>query len=118
MGKTILNVDGFAHPGLISQANSTCAINLKTASTHYPGAYLAARKIDASGLRGQEEENVEKIIQNFSDIVVAMGEAGSGATLGGGVQDYKFIPEMIKRETGVVIDEYQARRLKEAVSIS
>lgn len=44
-----------------------------------------------------------------------MGEGGSGATLGGGVQDYKFIPEMVKEETGVAIDEYQARRLKEAV---
>jgi imidazolonepropionase-like amidohydrolase len=112
---TILNLDGFAHPQLVSQAKSTCPINLKTAISHYPKAYLAARKIDASGLKGQEEVKLEKIIERFPNIVVAIGEAGSGATLGGGVQDYKFIPEMVKRETGVVIDEYQARALKEAV---
>ena len=112
---TILNVDGFAHPRLVSQAKSTCPVNLKTAITHYPKAYLAARKIDASGLKGQGEEKLEKIIEHFPNIVVAIGEAGSGATLGGGVQDYKFIPEMVKRETGVAIDEYHARRLKNAV---
>ena len=112
---TILSLDGFAHPGLVSQAKSICPINIKTAITHYPKAYLAARKIDASGLKGQREEKVEKIIEHFPNMVVAMGEGGSGATLGGGVQDYKFIPEMVKRETGVAIDEYQARRLKEAV---
>ncbi len=112
---TILNLDGFAHPGLVSQAMSTWPINLKTATTHYPKAYIAARKIDASGLKGQGEEKLEKIMENFPDIVVAMGEAGSGATLGGGVQDYKFIPEMVKKETGIAIDEYQARKLKEAV---
>ncbi len=112
---TILNLDGFAHPGLIPQAKHTCPINLKTATTHYPKAYLAARRIDASGLKDQREEKIEKIIESFPKIVVAIGEAGSGATLGGGVQDYKFIPEMVKKETGVLIDEYQARRLKEAI---
>jgi imidazolonepropionase-like amidohydrolase len=112
---TILSLDGFAHPGLISQAKNICPINIKTAITHYPRAYLAARKIDASGLKGQREEKIEEIVKHFSDIVVAIGEGGSGATLGGGVQDYKFIPEMIKRKTGVVVDEYQARRLKGAV---
>jgi imidazolonepropionase-like amidohydrolase len=112
---TILSLDGFAHPGLVSQAKNICPINIKTAITHYPKAYLAAKKIDASGLKGQREEKIEEIVEHFSDIVVAIGEGGSGATLGGGVQDDKFIPEMLKRETGVVIDEYQARRLKEAV---
>lgn len=112
---SILNLDGFAHPRLVSRAKCMCPINLKTAVTHHPKAYLAASRIDASGLQGQREENIEKIVEDFPDIVVAMGEAGSGATLGGGVQDYKFIPEMVQRETGVVIDEYQARRLKEAV---
>ena len=112
---TILNLDGFAHPGLASQTKNICPINIKTATTHHPRAYLAARKIDASGLKGQKEEKIEEIVEHFSDIVVAIGEGGSGATLGGGVQDYKFIPEMVKREKGVVIDEYQARRLKEAV---
>jgi len=112
---TILSLDGFANPGLVSQAKSMCPINIKTAITHYPKAYLAAKKINASGLKGQGEEKVEKIVEHFPDIVVAMGEGGSGATLGGGIQDYKFIPEMVKRETGVTIDEYHARRLKEAV---
>ncbi len=112
---TILSLDGFARPGLVSQAKNICPVNIKTATTHHPKAYLAAKKIDASGLRDQREETVEEIIEHFSDIVIAIGEGGSGATLGGGVQDYKFIPEMVKREAGVIIDEYQARRLKEAV---
>lgn len=112
---TILSLDGFANPELVSQAKSMCPINIKTAITHYPKAYLAAKKINASGLKGQGEEKVERIVEHFPDIVVAMGEGGSGATLGGGIQDYKFIPEMVKRETGVTIDEYHARRLKEAV---
>lgn len=112
---TILNLDGFAHPELISQARNSCPINLKTGVTHYPKAYLAAKKIDSSGLTGQGEEKIEKLIEFCPDVVVAIGEAGSGATLGGGVQDYRFIPEMVKKKTGVSIDEYQARRLKEAV---
>ncbi len=112
---TILNVDGFAHPRLIFQARRACPINLKTAITHHAKAYLAAKNIDSSGLSGQGEEKLEKLVEHFPDIVVAIGEEGSGATLGGGVQDYKFIPEMVKRETGIAIDEYQARKLKEAV---
>lgn len=106
---TILSLDGFAHPGLASQVKSICPVNIKTAITHYPKAYLAARKIDASGLKGLKEEKAEEIIKRFPNIVVAIGEGGSGATLGGGIQDYKFIPEMVKRETGVAIDQYQAR---------
>jgi imidazolonepropionase-like amidohydrolase len=112
---TILNMDGFVHPELISRARNACPINIKTGLTHYPKAYIAAKKIDSSGLTGQREENLEGFIEHFPDLVVAIGEAGSGATLGGGVQDYKFIPEMVKKETGVVIDEYGARSLKEAV---
>ena len=31
---TILSLDAFAHPGLVSQAKSICPINIKTAITH------------------------------------------------------------------------------------
>lgn len=33
---TILSLDGFAHPRLVSQAKSICPINIKTAINHYP----------------------------------------------------------------------------------
>ena len=46
---------------------------------------------------------------------VALGEAGGGQTLGGGAQDYRFIPEAILSATGVLIRPAEARTLKEAV---
>ncbi|WP_342636409.1 amidohydrolase family protein [Rhizobium azibense] len=46
---------------------------------------------------------------------VALGEVGGGQTLGGGAQEYRFIPEAILRETGLEVTPVTARRLKEAV---
>src|SRR3972149_4442891 len=112
---TLLNLDGFAVPEKVTLAQKLTPINIKTGSTHYPKAYLAAKKIDAQGLASQKELEISELILKHPGIIVAVGEAGSGATLGGGVQDYKYIPEMIKKETGAVISEAEARELKEAV---
>jgi imidazolonepropionase-like amidohydrolase len=46
---------------------------------------------------------------------VAIGEVGAGHTLGGGGQDYHYIPLAVKRKTGRDISERQARGLKRAV---
>src|SRR3990172_7961603 len=112
---TLLNLDGFAAPEKVTLAQKLTPINIKTGSTHYPKAYLAAKKIDAQGLASQKELEISELVLEHPGLIVAVGEAGSGATLGGGVQDYKYIPEMIKKETGAVISETEARELKEAV---
>jgi hypothetical protein len=46
---------------------------------------------------------------------VAVGECGAGGTLGGGSQDWLYIPKAINEETGIEIEPRQARALKHSV---
>ncbi|HET8998288.1 MAG TPA: amidohydrolase family protein, partial [bacterium] len=43
------------------------------------------------------------------------GEVGGGHTLGGGGQDYMYIPMAVERETGVALTPHQAAEIKYAV---
>lgn len=106
---TILSVDGFASPDDVAEACRMTEMDVFAALCHFPKSYTAARIIDGSG--------ISKKIDCISSLenIAAIGECGSGATLGGGVQDYKFIPEMIRNEYGVNIGEDTARQIKEAV---
>ena len=109
----ILSVDGFANPEDVVNINHETLLNIKTAITHTPKSYEAAMKIDGEGI--QKKFNNDNVLRNFPWIVGALGECGSGATLGGGVQDYKFIPEMVERHYGVKLTADIARQIKEAI---
>ena len=51
----------------------------------------------------------------LEDGAVCIGEVGGGHTLGGGGQDYLYIPRAVKNETGRDIDYLQARAMKLSV---
>lgn len=110
---TLLNVDGFVNIYDLINTQKETPINLKTAIAYSKLSYEAAKKIDGKGIK--QNFNHEKILNKYENLIVAFGESGSGATLGGGVQDYKFIPEMIKQKYGINIDETLAREIKEAI---
>ena len=110
---TLLNVDGFATIEEVEAINSVHPVNLKTATSHTPWNLKAAEAVDGSGL--QEIHRKPTVEEMLGMGAVAIGEIGAGHTLGGGGQDYLYIPLAVKRETGREITERQARALKRAV---
>ncbi len=110
---SILSVDGLSDPQTIVDANSQTPLRIYSAITHTPASYLAARIIDGEGIK--KELDLQESLRRFGEVVVAFGEGGSGATLGGGVQNYKFIPELFSRDYGLDVDSRTAGKIKEAV---
>jgi len=110
---TLLNVDGFATIEEVEAINSVHPVNIKTATSHTPWNLEAAEAVDGSGL--QETHRKPTVEEMLGMGAVAIGEIGAGHTLGGGGQDYLYIPLAVKQETGREITERQARALKRAV---
>ncbi len=110
---TILNVDGFATMEEVNETNSRHPINIKTGTTHTPINIKAAYLGDGKGMKAEHaDQTAEDMLANGA---VAIAEIGAGATLGGGVQEYLYIPQAVKKATGVEITAPQARALKSAV---
>lgn len=94
--------DGMQHP-----------MDIQVSAAHTPSNIAAALAIDGAGLSARHREmTIEAMIANGAK---ALGEAGGGQTLGGGAQDYRFIPRAISDATGLNVHPAIARRLKEAV---
>lgn len=110
---TLLCVDGFTTADALGETNQRHPVRVGLASCNTPACLEAATIADGGGLR---EEN-----RNFSaeDAVaagaVALGEIGAGHTLGGGGASYMYIPEEVRRRTGVTITPKQADEIKVAV---
>lgn len=109
---TLLNVCGLALPheaGGDRQRPHPLRIFVTTA--HTANSISAALEIDGSGL-GQRHlrTSVEEAIESGA---VGLGEGGGGQTLGGGAQDYGFLPQAILETTGILVEARNARRLKE-----
>ncbi|MEW6048918.1 MAG: amidohydrolase family protein [Bacillota bacterium] len=110
---TILNLDGFALPEEVTRAQDLHPVNIKSASSHTPLNLRAAELADGSGLTPRHRQaRVEAMVQAGA---VAVGEIGGGHTLGGGGQEYLYIPRAVKQATGVDISPRLARKLKVAV---
>lgn len=110
---TVLSVDGFVTMDEVKETQKHHPVKIKAATTHTPLNFEAAGRLDASGLEDKHRNTtVEKMLQ---DGAVAIGEVGGGHTLGGGGQDYIYIPRAIKKATGIDINSFQARALKLAV---
>jgi len=110
---TVLNLDGFNLPAEIDASAGAHPINLRAATIHFPLSVQAARQADGSGLSPEHEAmTVERMLQAGA---VAIGEVGGGHTLGGGGQDYMYIPMAVERETGVRLTPHQAAEIKYAV---
>ena len=110
---TICNVDGFATMDEVRSTQAAHPVRIKTATSHTPLCVAAADLCDGGGLLAEHRSmTVEKMLKLGA---VAIGEIGGGHVLGGGGQDYLYIPKAVKAKTGRVIDTFQARALKLAV---
>lgn len=111
---TLLNVCGLAFPNEIDLNPSTKhPLDVQVSTAHTENNILAAMSVDGQGL--SEKHKNATIDQLIEAGAKALGEVGGGQTLGGGAQEYKFIPQAVKRETGVDIHPTVARILKKAV---
>lgn len=107
---TVLNVDGFVTMDEVNETQKHHPMRIKTATTHAPINYEAGLRCDGKGLT--EKHKTMTIEKMFADGAVCIGEVGGGHTLGGGGQDYLYIPKAVKEAKGVDIDYLQARTLK------
>ncbi|MBY5897208.1 amidohydrolase family protein [Rhizobium leguminosarum] len=111
---TLLNVCGLALPDEIDgPSNQRHAMDIHLTTAHTTSNLAAAIVIDGGGL--SERHKFARIDDMVDKGAKALGEAGGGQTLGGGAQDYRFIPAAIEAATGISIHPKEARALKEAV---
>lgn len=110
---TLLNVCGFALADEMGTPSSDKhPLRVFLTSAHSPSCLRAAVAVDGTGLKPRHlRTSVKSAIARGA---VALGEGGGGQTLGGGAQDYRFLPLAIARITGVTVTAQQARALKEA----
>jgi hypothetical protein len=111
---TLLNVCGLA---LVDEINKPPArshpLDVHVATAHTPSSIAAAMAVDGKGLTQRHKAaTVESMVAQGAK---ALGEAGGGQTLGGGAQDYRFLPAAIEAATGIRVHPNIARSLKEAV---
>lgn len=109
---TLLNVCGLSLPHEIhNNSQDTHPLRIFVTTAHTANSIRAALEVDGSGLRGAHlKASAEAAIASGA---AALGEGGGGQTLGGGAQDYQFLPQAILKTTGILIEPRQARRLKE-----
>ncbi|KQS95569.1 amidohydrolase family protein [Rhizobium sp. Leaf386] len=111
---TLLNVCGLAFPDEIDRGPATVhPMDIHVSTAHTLSNIQAALAVDGAGLSTRHIQAT--IDQMLSQGAKALGEVGGGQTLGGGAQEYRFIPEAVEREIGLRIDPAVARRLKNAV---
>lgn len=106
---TVVNVCGLGLPEEVPAAD----IDVLLATTHLPSALMAADAVDGSGLTPKHRAMTAE--RMLSDGAVLIGEVGSGATLGGGVAAYRYIPQVILAETGIALDPGQVTSLIDAL---
>jgi hypothetical protein len=112
---TLLNVCGLAlhHEIETEFPGDGHPLDVFISTAHTPCNIAAAEAVDGKGLTDQHR------MVTLEDMILAgarvLGEAGGGQTLGGGAQEYRFIPDAISAKTGKRIHPNVARRLKEAI---
>lgn len=111
---TLLNVCGLTLADEIDDGTrNNHPLDIHITSAHTPSNLRAALAIDGAGL--SDRHHAATIETMIGAGVRALGEAGGGQTLGGGAQDYRFIPDAIFALTGIRLSPKWARSLKEAV---
>ncbi|MHB8919163.1 MAG: amidohydrolase family protein, partial [Desulfocucumaceae bacterium] len=110
---TVMNVDGFATMDEVKETQKVHPIRIKTATSHTPVNFKAADLCDGAGL--EEKHRAMTAEKMLEDGAICIGEIGGGHTLGGGGQDYLYIPRAVKNLTGREIDYLQARAMKLSV---
>lgn len=109
---TVLNVCGLALPDEIDrQTDDSHPLDIHISTGHTPASLAAAQAADGSGLQARHlSATVDDLLAGGAK---ALGEAGGGQTLGGGAQDYRFLPAAIEKACGLAVHPNLARRLKD-----
>jgi imidazolonepropionase-like amidohydrolase len=107
---TLVNVCGFGLEDSLIDHD----VDVRLATNHLPAAFAAADLVDGSGL-------TDRVRAMAADRMVAsgavmIGEVGSGATLGGGVAAYRYVPDAVLAATGVALDPATATSLIDALT--
>lgn len=107
---TVVDLDGFKLPEENEQVGSVQPVKVETSTVHFDPMFEAADACDGSGLRDEHRAMTAAQMRDRGAVVI--GEVGAGMTLGGGGQDYIYIPAAIKKATGVTVSQPQAQALK------
>ena len=109
---TLLNVCGLALPDEAAPRGAH-PLDIYVSTSHTPSNIAAALAIDGAGL--SERHRSASIDSALAQGAKALGEVGGGQTLGGGAQEYRFIPDAMKRAIGRDISPAVSRKLRNAV---
>lgn len=111
---TLLNVCGLAMADEVDLDEAEPhAMDICVSTAHTSKNIEAALVVDGTGLTMRHLSAT--IDEMLAAGAVALGEAGGGQTLGGGAQEYRFIPQAILQEFGVEVTPAAARHLKNVV---
>lgn len=110
---TVVDLDGFKVPDETAQVRDIQPVRVESATVHFDPMFEAADAVDGTGLSSVHREMTAQAMAQHGACVI--GEVGAGMTLGGGGQDYMYIPAAIELETGVRVKSAQAAQLKYAV---
>ncbi len=110
---TLLCVDGFVTAEELARTSEAHPVNIKLASCNTPACARAAMIADGGGLAEAHRAFTARDAVRAG--AVALGEIGSGHTLGGGGVNYLYLPAEVQKHTGITITPRQADGLKTAV---
>ncbi len=109
---TLVNVCGFGVAADLD-ALKEHPLRIFLGTTHFPEAIAAAQIVDGEGIMERTlEMSAERML---SEGAAAIGEVGSGATLGGGVCAYKYVPAAVQELFGTEINPAQATQIIDAL---
>lgn len=111
---TLCDMSGLGTAADVEQVRAAVPITVVLGTCHFSETFTAARLVDGAGIESRHEQVTARQLLSQGD-AIAIGEVGSGATLGGGVASYRYIPEAIRQTTGVTIGWAEADRLKGSV---
>lgn len=110
---TAMSVDGFPLWAESQALAGTHPLEVIKCTAHSPANVRAAELADGAGLADAHKRAT--MLELLAQGARCIGEIGAGGTLGGGMQDYAYIPAAVRARSGVEVDAGQARALKEAV---
>ena len=110
---TVVDLDGFKVPHENEQVRSQQPVKVEMTTVHFEPMFAAADASDGAGLTEQHRVTTARDMADQGAVLI--GEVGAGMTLGGGGQDYLYIPAAVEKATGTQINQGQAKALKYAV---
>ncbi|MEU6710382.1 hypothetical protein ABZ897_02785 [Nonomuraea sp. NPDC046802] len=110
---TVVDLDGFKVPEETALVRGRQPVRVESGTIHFEPMFTAADAADGAGLGDAHRAMTAPEMIEAGAVVI--GEVGAGMTLGGGGQDYMYIPAAVEQATGVTILPAQAKALKYAV---